>query len=217
MHLNPLGYGRPGNVSDDYEPLDAEAPHTAAYVWPVVLRMMPTLPCRVLELGCGNGVFASELVRRGHAVTGLDASQSGIMIAKQRESRVSFHNRSVYDPTPEGWVGQFDVVVSLETIEHLYIPGALVERGREALRPGGMLFVSTPYHGYVKNLALAFSGRLDRHFTVLWDRGHIKFFSKKTLGELLRREGFVDVRCAGCGRVPWLWKSMVAVARKAAQ
>lgn len=202
-------------MSGDYEFVNAEAAHTAPYVWPVALRMMPAVSCRVLELGCGNGAFASELVNKGYAVTGLDASLSGITIAKGHEPRAEFHCRSIYDPTQEEWVGKFDVVVSLETIEHLYSPGALLERAREALRPGGMLIVSTPYHGYFKNLALALSGRLDRHFTVLWDRGHIKFFSKKTLGELLRRERFVDVHFAGCGRLPGLWKSVIAVARKA--
>lgn len=152
----------------------------------------------------------------GHTVTGIDASQSGIDTARRREPRATFHRRNIYDPTPEEWVGQFDVVVSLETIEHLQFPAVLVERAREALRPGGSLIVSTPYHGYLKNLALALTGRWDRHFTALWDGGHIQFFSKKTLGELLRREGFEGVRFRGCGRVPGLWMSMVAVCLKPA-
>ena len=41
--------------------------------------------------------------------------------------------------------------------------------------------LSTPYHGYLKNLALAVSGRMDRHFTALHVGGHIKFFSIETL------------------------------------
>jgi hypothetical protein len=57
---------------------------------------------------------------------------------------------------------------------------------------------------------------MDRHFTALWDHGHIKFWSMATLGELLREAGFVDVRFEGerVGRVPALARSMIAIARK---
>jgi 2-polyprenyl-6-hydroxyphenyl methylase/3-demethylubiquinone-9 3-methyltransferase len=78
----------------------------------------------------------------------------------------------------------------------------------------GVAVISTPYHGYWKNLAQALTGKMDGHFTALWDHGHIKFWSMRTLGELLREAGFVDVRFERVGRVPALAKSMVAVARK---
>jgi SAM-dependent methyltransferase len=194
---------------------DEQAACTEA-IWPVVKAMMPAAPCRVLEVGSGNGAFAVDLVGLGYEVTGLDTSQSGTTIAKTREPRATFHCWSVYDRPPDDWVGCFDVVVSIETIEHLQFPAVLVARAREALRPGGTLIISTPYHGYLKNLALGLTGRWDRHFTTLWDQGHVKFFSKKTLGDLLRREGFEGVRFRGCGRVPWLWMSMVAVCGKPA-
>ena len=55
---------------------------------------------------------------------------------------------------------------------------------------------------------------MDKHFTALWDNGHIKFWSIDTLGELLREAGFVDVRFERVGRIPPLAKSMIAIARK---
>jgi hypothetical protein len=45
------------------------------------------------------------------------------------------------------------------------------------LSPGGVAFISTPNHGYLKTLALAVTGKMDAHFTASWDGGHIKFFS----------------------------------------
>ena len=79
---------------------------------------------------------------------------------------------------------------------------------------GGTAILSTPYHGYWKNLALALSGQMDRHFTALWDHGHIKFWSMKTLALLLEEAGFRDIRFARVGRIPALAKAMIAVARR---
>ncbi len=61
---------------------------------------------------------------------------------------------------------------------------------------------------------MALSGKLDAHFTALWDHGHIKFWSMRTLTILLEEAGFRDIRFKRVGRIPALAKSMVAIARK---
>jgi hypothetical protein len=48
----------------------------------------------------------------------------------------------------------------------------------------------------------------------LWHGGHIKFWSRATLSQLLRDNGFTVIDFSGVGRVPYLWKSMVLVAQK---
>jgi hypothetical protein len=80
--------------------------------------------------------------------------------------------------------------------------------------PGGVGLLSTPYHGYWKNLALAVAGKWDRHLTALWQGGHVKFFSVNTLGALLSEVGFKDIRFVHVGRIPPLAKSMIAIVRK---
>jgi hypothetical protein len=69
--------------------------------------------------------------------------------------------------------------------------------------------VSTPYHGYLKNLAVSLAGKWDTHADPLWDCGHIKLWSRKTLARLLTEAGFVDLRFRGAGRVPYMWMSMI--------
>jgi hypothetical protein len=69
--------------------------------------------------------------------------------------------------------------------------------------------LTTPYHGYLKNLALAISGKMDKHFTALWDGGHIKFFSVVTMKSLLISEGYEDIKFKFAGAIPYLWKSML--------
>ena len=104
-------------------------------------------------------------------------------------------------------------MVSTEVVEHLYRPRLLPAFARGLLEPGGYLVVSTPYHGYLKNLALSGSNGWDAHHTPLWDGGHIKFWSRATLTRLLEENGFEVVSFSGAGRLPWLWKSMILVAR----
>ena len=74
--------------------------------------------------------------------------------------------------------------------------------------------VSTPYHGYLKNLMLSLFDHWDVHHTSLREGGHIKFWSKRTLLSLLENNGFKALSFYGVGRVPYLWKSMIVVAQK---
>jgi 2-polyprenyl-6-hydroxyphenyl methylase/3-demethylubiquinone-9 3-methyltransferase len=82
------------------------------------------------------------------------------------------------------------------------------------LKPDRYLILSTPYHGYLKNLALAASGKMDGHFTVLWDGGHIKFWLRKTITHALNENKFAVEEIRRVGRLPALAKSMIVVARK---
>ena len=77
-----------------------------------------------------------------------------------------------------------------------------------------MFMVSTPYHGWLKNVAIAVFNKWDAHHTLFWDGGHIKFWSRATLSKLLEEVGFEVIGFHGCGRAPYLWESMIIVGRK---
>ena len=195
----------------------AEAPHSCAYLAPQVLRILRELgAARVLDLGSGNGHLSGELARAGLDVVGVEQDGHGLEIARAALPGVPFHRQSV-DDDPRRLLERerpFDVVVSTEVIEHLYTPAHLARYAHAVLVDGGHLVVSTPYHGYWKNLALALLGRWDHHHTALWEGGHIKFFSFATLAALLTANGFEVVRFVGVGRAPGFWKSMIVVARR---
>jgi 2-polyprenyl-3-methyl-5-hydroxy-6-metoxy-1,4-benzoquinol methylase len=170
---------------------------------------------RICDLGCGNGYLASRLSALGYDVTGIDASASGIAMARRNNPQARFHCLTISENVPQE-IGErdFDAVVSSDVIEHLYRPAELLEVANSLLAPKGHLIIGTPYHGYWKNLALSLAGRMDAHFSPLWDGGHIKFFSVVTLTELVRLNGFIVERFSFYGRAPWLWKNMVCHARK---
>lgn len=175
----------------------------------------PLSKVRVLDVGCGNGFWADQLSQRGASVVGVDASREGIAQAKASFPNGEFHQIPITEDIL-GVIGAapFDAVLSVEVVEHLYDPRSYARACYNSLRPGGTLVLTTPYHGYLKNLALAITGKMDNHFTALWDGGHIKFWSNKTITQLLTETGFTNVRFDYSGRAPGLWMSMIAVATR---
>lgn len=166
---------------------------------------------RLFELGCGNGSVAALLDGEGWDITGVDPSKQGIAQAKLRHPHLRLEFGSAYDDLALLY-GRFPVVFSLEVVEHVYAPRAYARTLFDLVEPGGTAIVSTPFHGYWKNLALAVTGRMDRHFTALWDDGHIKFWSFSTLTTLLTEAGFERIRFRRVGRIAPLAHSMIAIA-----
>jgi 2-polyprenyl-6-hydroxyphenyl methylase/3-demethylubiquinone-9 3-methyltransferase len=169
---------------------------------------------RVLDAGCGNGSLSARIAAQGLDVSAFDASTSGVEHAQRAFPGIRFEVASAYDDLRARFGDVFDACVCVEVIEHLYDPRAFVGRIFEVLRPGGLFILTTPYHGYFKNLALALTGKMDSHYTALWDGGHIKFWSRATLTSLLHERGFQVIRFEGAGRLPYLWKSMLVTARR---
>ena len=133
--------------------------------------------------------------------------------AKTSYPHLKLSQGSAYDDLASTY-GQFPVVYSFEVVEHVYAPRDYARTLYNLIEPGGTAIISTPYHGYWKNLVMAATGKMDAHFTALWDHGHIKFWSYKTLTVLLEEAGFTDIKFSRVGRIAPLAKSMVAVAQK---
>ena len=181
---------------DTYRYDDSEANTSHEYLLPSVLELLGGQPGRrVFEVGCGNGAIAKVLESKGFEVTGVDPSESGIAQAAHPRLRLG----SAYDDLA-GQYGTFPAVLSLEVVEHCISPRAYAKTVFDLLEPGGMAIVSTPFHGYWKNLALSITGRMDAHFTALWDGGHIKFWSERTLRELLSQARLEKIKIKRVGR-----------------
>lgn len=100
----------------------------------------------------------------------------------------------------------FDIVITIEVIEHLLYPRELILVAKKCLNHEGKLIITTPYHSYFKNLILAL--QIDSHFTPLWNSSHIKVFLLSTLSQRLE-EGLEQIQFKFGGGLPYLWKSML--------
>lgn len=97
---------------------------------------------RVLDVGCGGGILAEAMARRGAKVTGIDLSDKALRVAQLHllESKldVRYEKTSIDD-----FSGEFDVVTCMELLEHVPDPGAMVAACARLVRPGGQVFFST--------------------------------------------------------------------------
>lgn len=96
---------------------------------------------RVVDLACGEGYGSAVLGRTARSVVGVDANPEAFehARAKYTSATVRFERDMI-----ETWTGDVDCVVFLQTIEHVQAPDAVLERLRELVGPGGVVYVSTP-------------------------------------------------------------------------
>jgi 2-polyprenyl-3-methyl-5-hydroxy-6-metoxy-1,4-benzoquinol methylase len=196
------------------------APESCDYIAPAVVALLGRSRVqRVIDIGAGNGTLCAmvKAALPGCHVAGVEYDAQGVEVARREHPGINFYHQGVQD-NPAQVLGEegeaFDAVVCTEVVEHLFSPHLLPRYAAGLLRPQGLLVVTTPYHGYLKNLALSLTGSWDKHHSPLWHGGHIKFWSRRTLTQLLEDNGFEVTEFMGVGRLPYLWKSMVLTARK---
>jgi 2-polyprenyl-6-hydroxyphenyl methylase / 3-demethylubiquinone-9 3-methyltransferase len=101
---------------------------------------------RVLDVGCGGGILAEAMARRGAEVTGIDLSEKGLRVAELHvlESKLAVrYEKASAEAYAETHAGEFDVVTCMELLEHVPEPAAMVAACAALIRPGGRVFFST--------------------------------------------------------------------------
>lgn len=160
---------------------------------------------RVLDYGCGGGIFSKRFVEAGCQVVGMDIAEEPLELARSRVPHGKFMRVQPGEPLPaEG----FDIIWASEVLEHVYDTQFLMGEFARVLKPGGQLLVTAPYHGFLKNLLIVFL-RFERHFDP--EGAHIRFFTRRSLCRLAEEAGLMPKEFVGLARVPYLWKSMFVV------
>ncbi|EJC98235.1 3-demethylubiquinone-9 3-methyltransferase [Fomitiporia mediterranea MF3/22] len=103
----------------------------------------------VLDIGCGGGLLSESLARLGARTVGIDASSQNIAIASLhasqdptlRSSALDYRNSSAEELVNE--TRRFDIVCSMEVLEHVDNPAVFLQSCAELVKPGGHLFLST--------------------------------------------------------------------------
>jgi 2-polyprenyl-6-hydroxyphenyl methylase/3-demethylubiquinone-9 3-methyltransferase len=121
----------------------------------------------LLDVGCGGGLMAEPMRRLGFEVTAIDASSENIGTARAHAEQtgldIAYRAATVEQLEAEG-AGPFDVVLTLEVIEHVADPATFVRTCARLVKPGGMLVVAT-LNRTLKSLAL---GKVAAEYVLRW-------------------------------------------------
>lgn len=176
--------------ADDYE--------LTSYISPITVKryheLLDTFESerktnKILDIGAGYGFFLEIAKERGWEVFGTEITQNAVEICRSKGiqmfegplHQINFDNL------------QFDVVVSIEVLEHINTPKEFVGKINDLLRPGGLFYLSTP------NFDAALRYYLGNKYDVIEYPNHLCYYTKKTLALLMENHGFetLNIRTTG--------------------
>ena len=86
------------NMVEDYGWENIEGFPASEYILPKIIQILgKTIPCRIVDLGCGKGKLCAEMALEGHYVIGLDSDKTGIAISRRNFPHIKFYNFGVQD------------------------------------------------------------------------------------------------------------------------
>jgi O-antigen biosynthesis protein len=150
---------------------------------------------RILELGCSAGGTGEKLKRlmKPQIYVGIEFDAKAAEVARSRLDEVHVADLNMASPRDLGLADQrFDLLMALDVLEHLYDPWDVLARWAALLSPGGYVVVSVPNIQNVNIVQDLLTGSFTYTDAGLLDATHIRFFTRKTLTQLLTGAGFVD-------------------------
>ena len=167
--------------------------------WPKLNKFIPLEKGVVIvDFGCGNGKIIQEMkkINPRAEYIGLDVSETALKSAEAILPDCKFYKIEDGGRLPiEN--NSADFIFSSEVIEHIYDTENAFSEITRTLKPGGKLLLTTPYHGLIKNILIAFFA-FNKHFSP--SGPHIRFFSKASLFALLQKHGIKVIKYGYYGR-----------------
>lgn len=162
-----------------------------------MLAFIPAGARRILDLGCGEGVFGASLKQqRDGEVWGIELDPVAAATAAERLDHVL--QGDVLERLADLPNVSFDCVIMNDILEHLTDPDALLKEVRVMLGPAGRIVASIPNVRHFPHLwQLVVHGRWDYTDEGILDRTHLRFFTRHSLVSMFQRCGYRLERCEG--------------------
>ena len=183
-----------------------------------IYPLLADMSGRVLEYGAGSGslLIALAVEQRFTSLTGVDISQRALdkiqayweeMSGTENIPRTKMSVMTpVNDQLPSIPDRSFDVLLSLDTIEHVMDPYVVLDELYRIAAPGAHFVISVPNYGYIKYVVQLLLGRqpvtggghpVENWRTSGWDGWHLHTFTRESLNALLRDTGWEPIKWTG--------------------
>jgi 2-polyprenyl-3-methyl-5-hydroxy-6-metoxy-1,4-benzoquinol methylase len=165
-------------------------PEYYSQVRPEMMRFVPATAQRVLELGCAEGVFAATVKQRTGAETwGIEYDPDAAERASGAIDRVLVGDAD--EQIAELPDAYFDVIICNDVLEHLVNPGPTLTQLRRKLNTGGVVVASIPNIRFAPALSkIVFRKDFPQNDFGIFDRTHLRFFTRKSIKRLFKSAGF---------------------------
>ena len=163
----------------------------------ILKKHIPLDNAKVLDIGCGGGLFLSLLNQEGAEVLGIELSDSRAQYAKTKHN-LEIHKQPIEsDFWQKSYMGHFDAVTLWDVIEHVNYPYQTLQCALDVLKAGGLLLIDTPcrdsfYHRFGELTYRLSGGRLPTFLNAMYSShlfGHKQIFSTSEVKDLFESIG----------------------------
>ena len=191
--LNKMGFGQSASHSDaqayEYKS-DPSSSHGM-----LLKYMAQRSAADVIDLGCSDGVLSMQMRSLGHVVTGVDIEEHAQVFGRVDK----FIQANLDAGLPSSLSSECDVVVCADVLEHVREPEALLAQIAPLLRPGGAVLASIPNFGHWYPRIRTVLGIFDYDRRGILDRGHVRFFTRRSFERMARTAGYEVYRIGATG------------------
>ena len=163
----------------------------------------------ILDIGCGGGLISEPMARLGGRVTGIDASEKNIKVAKihakNNELKINYLNKS---PEELENKDKFDIILNLEIVEHVDNVGLYIESCYNLLKKDGLMFTATLNRSFMSYLKAIIGAEYIMRWLPIGTHDWNKFLKPEELEKQLQDKKFSMVEIKGLEFNPLLnkWK-----------
>lgn len=163
-------------------------------------------PAEILDVGCWNGTLGKALIAAtGSTVDGIERDPEQAAVAEAAGyRRVAVANLDLEIPSSSS---RYDFVLFGDVLEHLVNPQVVLETLAGRTRPGGRVLVSLPNIAFAVNRLTHLIGRWDYRDYGILDRTHLRFYTRRTMVDMLESAGLEVLAIngyVGLYKQPWL-------------
>ena len=163
----------------------------------------------ILDIGCGGGLISEPMARLGANVTGIDASEKNINIAKLHSKKnglkINYLNTS---PENLEHIERFDIILNLEIVEHVNNVNLYIKSCYKLLRKNGLMFTATLNRSFISYIKAIIGAEYILRWLPIGTHDWNKFIKPEELEKFLSDEKFSTIDIKGLKFNPFLkkWK-----------